>query len=510
MKTTPTLVFAMLLILLPWRWAGAQETGSPATGAPAAIVSLTGEIDDYSANDLIRRFDRARESGAKVIIIDIDSPGGLVTSSLDISRHLKRDTDVHTIAFVRDKAYSGAAMVAMACNEIWMAPASAVGDCAPIIFNPAGQLESLPAAERAKQESPIVKDFEDSARRNGYSPVLAAAMVQVERSVYFIQNDSGEKKIVDEAEYQTLTATGKWKPVPGFDNPIDGPKTLLTLYTDEAISLGLAKGRAVSATELAGKLGDNLVADLRPGAGEKIVEFLNNTIVRSLLLLIFLQSLYIALSAPGHGAAEAVAVVSLGALIGVPLLTGYAQWWEVAVIFIGLGLVAFEIFVFPGHLVSLVVGTLMVLFGLILTFAGKEPSGMPGWLPSMESTWRGVQNGLAAVVSAFFGWFLLTMWLRRYLPAVPYFNKLVLTATTGNTSELTTRPQNPPESWPFVGTIGKTVTDLLPGGSVEFPFGDTTRTAAVVSISGFIPSGAKVIVEQIEGSSVRVRPLSKV
>jgi membrane-bound serine protease (ClpP class) len=496
----------MLLALVPCQWTRAQEAPAK-SGGPAAIVSLTGEIDDYSSGDLIRRFDRAREMGAKTIIIDIDSPGGLVTSSLEISLHLKRSSDVHTIAFVRDKAYSGAAMVAMACNEIWMAPSSALGDCAPIIFNPAGQLESLPASERAKQESPIVKDFQDSAKRNGYSPVLAAAMVQVERSVYFVQNDAGEKRIVDEREYQTLTATGKWKPVPGFDNPIDGPKTLLTLYTDEAISLGLAKGKADSATALAGTLDDQLVADLRPGAGEKLVEFLNNTIVRSLLLLIFLQSLYVALSAPGHGAAEAVAVVSLGALIGVPLLTGYAQWWEVAVIFIGLGLVAFEIFVFPGHLVSLVVGTLMVLFGLILTFAGKEPSGSPGWLPSMEATWRGIQNGLAAVVSAFFAWFLLTMWLRRYLPAIPYFNKLILTATAGNTSELSTRPPNTPDSWPFIGTVGKTVTELLPGGSVEFPFGDTTRTAAVVSLSGYIPSGTKVVVDQIEGSSVRVKPV---
>ena len=54
----------------------------------------------------------------------------------------------------------------------------------------------------------------------------------------------------------------------------------------------------------------------------------------------------------------------------------------------------YPLFVFPGHLVSLVIGTLMVLFGLIMTFAGKEPSGIPGWLPSMESTWRGIQNGL--------------------------------------------------------------------------------------------------------------------
>ena len=484
--------------------ARAQEQPAHTSG-PAAIVSLYGQIDDYTRDDLIRRFDRAREMGAKTVIIDINSPGGLVTSSLDISRYLKRQDDIHTIAFVRDKAYSGAAMVAMACNEIWMAPASALGDCAPIIFNPVGQLEEMPAAERAKQESPIVKDFEDSARRNGYNPVLATAMVQVERSVYFIQNEQGEKKVVDEPEYQKLIATGNWKPVSGYDNPIDGPKSLLTVYPDEAVALGLAKGKAASAQVLAGQQGYQVVADLTPGFGEKLIELLNNTAVRGILMLMFLQSLYIALHAPGHGAAEAVAVVSLGLLVGIPLLTGYAQWWEVAVIFVGLALCAFEIFVFPGHMVSLIVGTVMVFFGLILTFSGKEPTGIPGWLPSLQTTWHGIQNGILAVVSALFGSFLLSMWLRRYLPSIPYFSKLILTATSGGAGSPTARL--PPDLWPFVGTVGVAATDLRPGGSVEFPFGDATRASAVVSLNGFLTKGTKVVVDQIDGSSVRVRPL---
>ena len=55
-----------------------------------------------------------------------------------------------------------------------------------------------------------------------------------------------------------------------------------------------------------------------------------------------------------------------------PLLTGYAQWWEVVVIFIGLAPVPpSRSFVFPGHMVSLIVGMLMVLVGLMLTFVGQ-------------------------------------------------------------------------------------------------------------------------------------------
>jgi len=478
------------------------------SGEPAAIVPLTGQIDDYSRDGLVRRFDKARALGAKVVVVEIDSPGGLVTSSMDISRFLKRQDDVHTIAFVKDKAFSGAAMVALACNEIWMAPESALGDCAPIVFDTTGRLEPLPDTERAKQESPILDEFRDSARRNGYNPLLAEAMVDVKKSVYLLQNSAGQYRAVDEPEYKKLTASSEWKPAPDFDNPIDGPASLLTVHPREAKALGLSKGEASSAQALVAKLGERLIADLTPGFGEKLVELLNNPWVRMILLTIFLQSLYIALHAPGHGAAEAVAIVSIGLLVGIPLLTGYAQWWEVAAIFVGLALCAFEIFVFPGHMVSLILGVVLIVLGLVMTFAGKEPSGVPGWLPSLGQTWHGIQNGLAAVVGALVCSFFLSLWIRRYLPSLPYFRRLILTATSGNTAELaaTARPPRRDE-WPFVGTIGVAVTDLRPGGSVEFPYAASTRAAAVVSTGGYLTAGTKVAVEEVQGNSIHVRAI---
>jgi membrane-bound serine protease (ClpP class) len=501
------LAFSFALFLCPL-WQGHARAASASDAQPAAIVPLVGEIDDYSRNDLIRRFDQAKAMGAKVIIVDINSPGGLVTSSLEISGYLKRQDDVHTIAFVHEKAYSGAAMVSLACQEIWMQPASVLGDCAPIIFNTGGQLQPLPDTERAKQESPVVGDFIDSAHRNGYNVLLAQGMVSLRYPAYVIQDSEGNQlRVVNQQDYQKLTADGKWRLAPGFES-VDGPDRLITVHPDQAVRLGLAKGEIASSHALIASRGYTLLADLTPGAGEKIIEFLNNAFVRMILLTIFLQALYIILHAPGHGAAEAVAMVSLGLLLGVPLLTGYAQWWEVVVIFVGLGLCAFEIFVFPGHFVSLILGSLMVVFGLVSTFMGKEPSGLPGWLPSLQATWHGLQNGLLAVIGAFICWILLSLWLRRYLPRIPYFNKLILTTTTGNLAAMPLPGDRLRQDvWPFVGTIGVAATDLLPGGSVEFPYTDMTRPAAVVSTTGFVPLGTKVVVEDIQGSSVRVRAI---
>lgn len=504
---------------------------SVSTGGPTAVIVLSGEVDDYQRDALFRRFDKARRAGSKNIILQLDTYGGLVTSGLDISRFLKRQNDLHVIAFVNDKAISAGAMIAVACNEIIMSPSSTLGDCAPIAVRD-HEMVPVPAAERAKMESPVVKEFVDSAQRNGYDPLLLTSMVKVETVVYCVQDDRGHKRFVDADEYKKLTAGsndpkdsedgkgGNWKPVPGLSVPVDDEKTLLTVGTNEALKLGLSKGQANSAEELAAGRGYTIVADLSPGVTDHIIGFLGNNLVRVLLLIIFIQALFISIQAPGHGAAEAIAVVSLGLLVGVPLLTGYAEWWDLLLIFGGLALVAFEIFVFPGHMVSAIVGSLMVVAGLLLTFVGNTWSVPGTW--SMQGTWTNLVHGVYVVAGGLVCSVLLSLWLRRYLPKLPYFNRLILTAISdgqvnrpgpldkpsAGAAVATTPAGLAPETtdrWPFLGTVGHAMSDLKPGGSAEFPYADDTRTTAVVSESGYITAGTKIVVREVSGNRVVVR-----
>jgi membrane-bound serine protease (ClpP class) len=470
--------------------------------ASAVVIPISDEINDYTRDDLFRRFQRARDLGAKTIILRINTYGGLVTSGLDISRFLRDQTDVHTIAYVKTKAISAGALIAVACDEIVMSPGSQIGDCAPIIFNTDNQLEPLPAAERAKEESPVLADFLSSARRNGYDPLVAEAMVRVQAVVHVVTNDKGEKKYVDDAGYKDLLGKG-WKPMPGVPDPVDGADTLLTVGPDIAQTLGISKATVGSVDELAKSRNLSIVADLSPGFGDEVVSILGNPLARLLLLTAFVTALNIALHAPGHGAAEAVALLSLGLLVGVPLLTGYAQWWEILMIVVGLALCAFEIFVFPGHGVSLGMGMLMIVVGLVLTFVGREPAA-PGFLPNMQQTWSGVRTGLLVVIGGLVCSLFLSAWLRKYLPAIPYFKRLILTETSGGSIPLALHPIKP-DSWPFVGTIGEAVSELKPGGSARFPFADDTRMASVVSASGFVPPGSKIEVQEVRGTRIVVR-----
>jgi membrane-bound serine protease (ClpP class) len=476
----------------------------------AVVIDLSGQIDNFNRDMLLRHFADARKLGAQTVILRIDTWGGLVTAGLDISRFLKRQDDLHVIAYVDEKAISAGAMIALACNEIVMSPYSSLGDCAPITLSTAGSLEPLPAAERAKAESPILADFYDSAVRNHYDPLLAQAMVSVGRVVHWVQNDHGERRFVDAADYEKLKSDG-WTTVPGARDPIDGGESLLTVNPDQAIQYGLAKGQAPSVEALARDRNLTIVATLTPGAGEKLIGLLSSTIVRSILTTIFMFALYWSFSHPGHGGPEAVALTTLGLLVGVPLLTGYAQWWEILAIVIGLGLIALEIFVIPGFGITGISGIVLLLGGLMLTWVGNEPSGLPGILPSLQGTRDAMMRGLTIIVIGLACSLFLWVWLQKYLPKLPYVNRLILTATTGNITLTDSDVPGAVEAivWPPVGSIGAAVTDLRPGGSAEFADSmlNDVRVTDVLCDSGFVRAGTRVVVRESTGTRVVVRPI---
>src|SRR2546423_3584808 len=313
-------ILALLLatvVLSCVAFAQTQPSASPTTQpGQAAVVVLRGTIDDYTRDKLFKGFADARAIGAKVVIVHLDTPGGLVTAGLEISQFIKQQTDLHTVALVH-KAYSAGAMVALACDEITMEPWAAIGDCAPILLRDDRTLEPLPETERAKLNSPVLADFRDSAKRNGYSTPLAEAMVTVGHSIHYIEDGEGTKRLVDQAEYDDLIKDG-WKPVAGVPDPINKKDELFTVHTDLAKQIGLCKQVAASPEALAQARGYDIAGTFEPGAGEKIVEVLNSGWARGLLITLFIISLQISISAPGHGAAEAIALLTLGLLIGVP------------------------------------------------------------------------------------------------------------------------------------------------------------------------------------------------
>src|SRR3954454_23431796 len=78
----------------------AQSTAPASQPSKAVVIVLQGTIDDYNKAALMQRFEQARKLGADTIVLQIDTYGGLVTAGLEISQFLKRQDDLHVIAFV--------------------------------------------------------------------------------------------------------------------------------------------------------------------------------------------------------------------------------------------------------------------------------------------------------------------------------------------------------------------------------------------------------------------------
>lgn len=487
----------------------------PADG-PVAVVALHGPINNYSKDMLIRHVEQARAGGAKTVIIDLDTYGGLVTAGLQISHFIKNQRDIHTVVYVREKAISAGAMIALAANEIVMNEFAQLGDAAPISIAPGGTLQPLHDAERAKAESPVLADFINSAQTNGYSDHLAAAMVSVGRSVYWVEHvETGQRKFVDGGKHKELIESKQWKLVEdeGIPNPVDGPDTLLTLSGRQAAMVGLARSTSPSLAALVAERGYDVTTRFERDFNQKVIGFLSDDMVRGILMTVFLLSIYIALHSPGHGAPEVIAVMTLAALLGVPLLTGYAQWWEIVAILLGILLLTVELFIIPGFGVAGIAGIVLILGGLLFTFVAPEPGRSPFSLPTLPLTWTALRDGLLVIVAAMTASLLLAAWLRRYLPKLPYFNSLILSTSVGDTeTALAGSFSNiePNDEVPAVGAGGEAVSDLRPGGTARFldPAG-RSHLVSVVSDTGFVVRGTPVIVREVSGNRIVVRAAPK-
>lgn len=201
---------AALLLALGQLVTMAQQDQAPTAGGgvPASrqasnvvIITIHGPIDNVTTRSIQRRIEIAQQMNADAIVFDIDTWGGLATAAMEICTMIKQCPISNTVAWVHPKAISAGTFIALACKEIVIAPSGYLGDCAPILPG----LIPVPAAERAKMESPLLAEVVDSARRRGYDERLVMSFVAVDIELWLVENkDTGQRLFVDRHEYELL------------------------------------------------------------------------------------------------------------------------------------------------------------------------------------------------------------------------------------------------------------------------------------------------------------------
>lgn len=203
------------MILLPIVQISAQEATNPtpttkrtSIAVPAfrqatnlAVITVRGMIDQVSVKSIERRLHEAELAGADGVVFEIDTFGGQAAAALEICEIIKNSPITKTTAWIHPKAYSAGTFIALACNEIVLAPRATIGDCAPILPG----LIPIPAAERAKIESPLLEEVMESAALNGYDAKLCISFVAVDMELWMVRNtETGRYRFLDRKDYQFL------------------------------------------------------------------------------------------------------------------------------------------------------------------------------------------------------------------------------------------------------------------------------------------------------------------
>ena len=172
-----------------------------------AIITIEGVVDEVTKRSIERRLREAQAAGADAVVIELDTPGGVMPVTLDICTMLKDRslTPANVVAWVHPKAYSAGTIIALATREIVVSSNATFGDAAPIRGMPLMGLIQMAPAERAKIEAPLLAEVIDSARRHGYDENLVQAFVAVGMELWMLENvDTGERVIVTREEFQRV------------------------------------------------------------------------------------------------------------------------------------------------------------------------------------------------------------------------------------------------------------------------------------------------------------------
>jgi len=492
---------AVLLLAVTAVRADGPTTKGPFKKIAVIVLKEEGDeaIDPSVKASVLRRLREAEEQGADCVVFDIESYGGMVTSSIETGDEIfDLGTRVHTIAYVSRRAISGAAMISLACREIVMSEAGSIGDSQAIVMTSDG-FQIAPE----KTQAVVAQTFRKYAERNGYPIPLAEGMVRQEMEVVRYRKpldpadpSGGSVWIYFRSDDSEGVPTQRERDEQGLSDRelVSRAGELVMLHAREALDRGLCSRLEPTLDSLLTSLraSDGVVLALDWDWAELASRWLIS--IRALLFLVGLGSLYFALKTPGTGIPEALTIISFGLFFGASAVAGFAGSLELILFFAGILLIVLEIFVIPGFGVTGLAGLACVLFSFALA---ALPEGESTYSPGHYLFPLARDFFLGAIGAGVLGFFLA-----KHLPKVPLFRGLALDAgsapgthTGSGTAAAPGRPH------PLLGATGVTDTPLRPAGRATIG----GKRVDVVSEGGFLDQGIPVKVVAAHGNVIVVR-----
>ncbi len=422
----------------------------PLQEGPVYQVKVDGVIDNGLARYVDRAFAEAEAGGASLVLLHVNTFGGLVDAADQIRQRILRAT-VPTLAFVDHNAISAGALISYAADKIVMAPGSTFGAATVVEGNTGEQAPD-------KYQSAMRALMRATAEENGRNPRIAEAMVD------------------ERVEIPDVSKAGE----------------VLTLSSEEALQLGVADAILQDVEAVLDAVGVETYDTVLHSASvtERILRFFGMPAVQSLLLLMMMGGLYFELQSPGVGFPGLMAAIGALAFFAPSYALGLVESWEIVLFFIGIILIGVEIFVLPGFGVAGILGILLTVFSLGVALIANVGFSFPG---GADLTQAILTMAVTMVLLV-----LLIFSVGRYMPRSQGMNRLVLAST------LETDPQTRFLEYATVGQHGITLSSLRPSGTVEL----AGRRVDAVSTGAFVPAGTPVEVVRVHAGHVAVQPAS--
>ncbi|MCH2210193.1 MAG: hypothetical protein MK110_02750 [Fuerstiella sp.] len=463
-----------------------------------AVIAIHGTITPVVAEFVIRETRRSVAEGAGLLIYDIDSPGGYLTSSEEIATTIA-DLDSATItsvAWIRHDALSGAALSAMGCDQIIMTPDAKIGDIGVIQLSKDGAFDRVPE----KLVSPLMVTMETLAKKKDRPVGVLHAMVDRNLQVFEVTHkDTGRRTFMTQAEIDA--AQNQW--VRGNMVFSSRKGNLLTVNGVEAHELQIAEAPCATQDELQLRLGIPEGTVMKPRAStwvDTLVFVLNSTIGAFALITLGIMCIYLEAHLPG-GFFGILSAALFAMFFWSRYLGGTAGTLELVMFVLGTGLLLLEMFVIPGFGVFGVSGILLMLGSLVM--AGNTFAGM-----TTGERFHETMGSLGTVTGALVTVIVVASVLNHFLPSMPVFKHLMLTPPGQISDNELTDPSKAATGLTTVavgvGNIGTAASTLRPAGKATF----NDDYIDVVSEGAYIEHGTAIEVVHIAGNRVVVRPVA--
>jgi len=414
-----------------------------------------------------RGFEKAEQLNSAAVLIHMNTYGGEVIFADSIRTRIL-NSRIPVYVFINNNAASAGALIAIACDKIFMREGSTIG--AATVVDQTGEQVSdkhqsyMRATMRATAEAhgkDTIISGNDTIVRWKRDPLIAEAMVDAQTVV------------------PNVTDSGR----------------VLTFSAREAMQHGFCDGIAESIEEIIENFLGFEQYELivfEPSAWDNIKGFFMSSMIQGLLIMLIIGGIYFELQTPGVGFPLGVAILA-AVLFFLPLyIDGLAANWEILLFIIGVGLLLVEIFVFPGFGIAGISGIVLIVAGLVLSLVGNVHFNF--------ETVDGSEIGraLATVVIGLFGGLVFVVYVSTKIGSKGALQKIALSTTLDNQSGYIGVSMTEKE---LVGKTGTTRTVLRPSGKVEVE----GKVYDAVSEQSFIEKGTQVHVVRYETGQIYVR-----